>query len=369
MMDATPPLAAERFPAARWRAPAEGLGAALLFGLSTPFAKLLLPHSDPLTLAAMLYLGAGAGLFLFEACARMFAPLGPPREAGLARADLLAMAGVVIFGGVLGPVLMLTGLQHLSAVAGSLLLNLETPFTILLALAIFGEHLGRRETLGAAAIVGGALALGARGAGSRALSGDSIGVITIAAACFAWAIDNNLTQRLSLRDPVAVTRFKTSAAGSVMLAIAILRGGAAPRAAVIAAALTLGTVSYGLSLILNIRALRLHGAARQAAYFATAPFAGAVAAAFVLGERPGTDTLAAGLLMALGAAALVTASHAHWHRHEPLAHEHAHVHDQHHAHAHPADVPRAVAHSHWHRHEPLTHAHPHSSDAHHRHGH
>ncbi len=352
-----------------WRAPAEGLGAAILFGLSTPFAKLLLPHSDPLALAAMLYLGAGAGLWLIDLSGRRFANGHPRREAGLGRADLPLMAGVVIFGGIMGPLLMLTGLKHLSAIAGSLLLNLETPFTILLAIVVFGEHLGPREALGAAAIFIGALILAVAGAAPRAFHGDLFGILAIAAACLSWAIDNNLTQRLSIRDPIAVTRFKTSAAGAVMLAFALLRGRVAPRFGVIAAAVALGTVSYGLSLVLNIRALRSLGAARQAAYFATAPFAGAVAAAIVLGERPGTDTLGAGLLMALGAGALALASHAHPHRHEPLDHEHAHVHDQHHAHDHPAGAVPGTRHSHWHRHEPIAHAHSHLPDAHHRHTH
>lgn len=352
-----------------WRAPAEGLGAALLFGLSTPFAKILLPHSDPLALAAMLYLGAAAGLLIVSAFGRLAAAASGPKEPGLTSADLPVMAGVALFGGIVGPILMLAGLEHLSAVAGSLLLNLETPFTILLALAVFGDHMGRREALGATAVVLGAIVLGANGAGPRDLNGDAIGAIAIAGACMAWAIDNNLTQRLALRDPVAVTRFKTSAAGLAMLAIAIVRGGPAPHAGIIAAAAALGAVSYGFSLILNLRALRMLGAARQAAYFATAPFAGAIAAAIIFGERPGAATLAAGLLMALGAEAIAFAPHLHRHSHEPLEHEHRHVHDEHHAHAHPAGVSSAAAHSHWHRHEPLEHAHPHFPDPHHRHGH
>jgi drug/metabolite transporter (DMT)-like permease len=352
-----------------WGVPAQGLGAALLFGLSTPFAKILLPHSDPLTLAAMLYLGAAAGLSIFGAIGRLAAAAAEAKEPGLTSADLPVMAGIVIFGGIAGPILMLAGLERLSAVAGSLLLNLETPFTILLALAVFGDHMGRREAYGAAAIVIGAILLGAHGSRPRDLNGEAIGAIAIAGACMAWAIDNNLTQRLALRDPVAVTRFKTSAAGLAMLAIAIVRGDLAPRVGICAASVMLGTISYGASLILNMRALRMLGAARQAAYFATAPFAGAIAAAIIFGERPGAATLAAGLLMALGAGALASAPHVHRHRHEPLEHEHRHVHDEHHAHPHPAGISTVAAHSHWHRHEPIEHVHPHFPDPHHRHGH
>jgi drug/metabolite transporter (DMT)-like permease len=258
---------------------------------------------------------------------------------------------------------MLFGLARLSGLAGSLLLNLETPFTIALAVLVFGEHLSRREA-GAAAIVvlGGAL-LGARGG----WSGSAVGAVSIALACLCWAVDNNLSARLALKDPIRVLRIKTLCAGAANLVLALVLGGSLPPLAICAAALAVGSVSYGASLLLYLRAQRALGAARQAVLFAAAPFAGALASVPLLGDRPSALDLAAATLMALGIAGLLRARHSHLHTHAPLEHDHLHVHDEHHPHEHPPGV--AEPHAHPHQHDPVTHAHPHVSDPHHRHPH
>lgn len=336
-----------------------GLGAAALFGLSAPVAKLLLPTSGPLLLASLLYLGGGAGLGL--------AGIGAPRrEAPLERRDGPLLAGIILCGGMLGPVLMLVGLTRLSGVATSLLLNLEGPFTILIAVLLFGEHLGRRAVLAAACIFCGAAVLGLQAGEVRA---DWPGVLAVAGACLSWAVDNNLTQRLSLKDPVAVVRIKALGAGGCMLVLAVATGHPLPEARVVAAALALGAASYGLSIVLDMYALRLLGAAREAAYFATAPFLGALAALPLLGERLSLTDLLGGAAMALGVVLLVRERHGHVHTHEALEHEHLHTHDAHHQHEHPGMTDVTEPHSHPHRHAPLTHDHPHVSDLHHRHKH
>jgi len=339
-----------------------GLLAATLFGISAPLSKLLLPASGPLELAGLLYLGGGLGLVLFG-LARRCLP-GPRRvEAPIRRGDVPLLAGVILTGGILGPVLMLTGLQRMSAVTGSLLLNLEAPFTMLLAIVVFREHLGRRELGAAVCIVGGAVLLGIR---PGEIQGDWIGIAAIAGACLSWAIDNNLTQRLSLRDPIAVVRIKALGAGTCNLLLAALFGRAVP-AEIIGGALALGAASYGASILLDMYALRLVGAAREAAYFATAPFIGAVAAMPLTGAILAPSEMIAGGLMALGVVALLREHHSHLHVHEPIEHEHMHEHDDHHQHQHDERV--AGPHSHVHRHEPLVHDHPHVSDLHHRHRH
>jgi drug/metabolite transporter (DMT)-like permease len=338
----------------RLRGSALGLASALLFGLGAPVAKLLLPGTQPLVLAALLYLGAGLAFLLAR----------PSRaEAPLARSDAPWLAASVIAGAGAAPVFMLFGLARLSGLAGSLLLNLETPFTIALAVLIFGEHLSRREA-GAAAIVvlGGAL-LGARGG----WSGSAAGAVSIALACLCWAVDNNLSARLALKDPIRVLRIKTLCAGAANLVLALVLGGSLPPIATCAAALALGSVSYGASLLLYLRAQRALGAARQAVLFAAAPFAGALASVPLLGDRPSAVDLAAAALMALGIAGLLRARHSHLHTHAPLEHDHLHVHDDHHPHAHQPGV--AEPHAHPHKHDAVTHAHPHVSDPHHRHPH
>jgi drug/metabolite transporter (DMT)-like permease len=337
-----------------------GLLAAALFGLSAPFAKRLLGELSPQLLAGLLYSGAGLGLSAWRAVR------GAPREAALKRQDLPALAGVVIAGGVIGPLLLLMGLSRVSGIVGSLLLNLEGPFTMLLALLLFGEHLGRYGAAAATLIVAGAALLKLDPAPGSA---DVPGMLAIGLACLAWALDNNLTQRLSLRDPLAIVRIKTLAAGSFHLGLGLLLGGHLPGWRVCAAAMLLGLVSYGGSVVLDAHALRLVGAAREAAYFASAPFVGALFSTVLLGESLRWADVIAMLAMALGVAALLLERHSHWHEHEPLEHEHTHLHDEHHQHAHPPGVAPGEPHSHPHRHGALAHEHPHLPDAHHRHRH
>ena len=335
-----------------------GLAAAALFGASAPLAKLLIPGTGPLVLAGLLYLGAGAGLSALASLRRKGA------EAPLRAADAPTLTGMIVAGGLAGPVLLVVGLSRLSGVSASLLLNLEAPLTIALAVLAFGDHLSRGEGLGAGAVVAGAAAL-AWAPGAMRL--DAVGVAALAGACAAWALDNNLSQRLALRDPVAVARVKTLAAGLVNTALGLALGEQVPAARHAAAALAVGFGGYGVSIVLHLLAVRRMGAARQAAIFATAPFIGALVALPVLGERLGARDLVAGAVMAAGIAVLLRICHDHEHAHEALEHEHSHVHDDHHRHEHAGEV--AEPHSHPHRHAPLLHDHPHLPDVHHRHPH
>jgi drug/metabolite transporter (DMT)-like permease len=335
-----------------------GLASAALFGASTPVAKLLVPGTGPLVLAGLLYAGAGLGLALAGALRRGGV------EAPLQRSDLPVLAAAILTGGIVGPVLLVLGLARLPGLTASLLLNLEAPCTIALAVLFLGERLSRGEALGAGTIVMGAVALSwAPGP----LGADPIGTACIAGACAAWAIDSNLNQRLAIRDPVAVARAKALVAGPFGLALGLALGERLPSAARTGATLVTGSLGYGASVVLFLLAVRSLGAARQAAYFATAPFVGAVLAVPLLGERPLAVHLAAGALMALGTILMTRARHGHVHLHEPIEHEHAHVHDAHHAHAH--EGPVSEPHSHVHRHERLVHDHPHLPDLHHRHRH
>jgi drug/metabolite transporter (DMT)-like permease len=251
----------ERYDFTARRGAVYGLLAAALFGLSAPIAKVLLGRTSPQVLAGLLYVGAGIGLSAW----RWLRP--PSEEARLRRSDMPALAGVILCGGVLGPLLMLIGLQRVSAIAGSLLLNLEGPLTMTVAVLLFREHLGRYGVAAASFVLLGAALLEFQ---PGDISADPWGMACIAAACLAWAFDNNLTQRLSVRDPFAIVRIKSLAAGSFNLGFGLALGGRLPGLGGTAAALLLGAMSYGVSVVLDAYALRLLGAAREAAYFATA---------------------------------------------------------------------------------------------------
>src|SRR5258707_8379769 len=96
------------------------IASAVLFGASTPFAKLLIGGGvDPWLLAGLLYLGSGLGLSLWRAATALRG--APSSEAPLRRGDLPWLALVVLSGGVAGPALLMLGLATTTASSAALL--------------------------------------------------------------------------------------------------------------------------------------------------------------------------------------------------------------------------------------------------------
>jgi drug/metabolite transporter (DMT)-like permease len=339
------------------------LAAAALFGLSTPIAKTLLGAISPLLLAGLLYMGSGIGLALVltvRAISRRRASIVRPR--GL---DLVWLFGAIVLGGALGPYLLMYGLQMTDSASASLILNLEGVFTALLAWFAFNENFDRRIAAGMALIVAGGVVLSM---GSALRASGILELLAIAGACLAWAIDNNLTRKVSISDAMFVACIKGLIAGPISVALSLRYGAHLPSAILLIQAGLLGFVGYGLSLTLSVVALRNLGTARTGAYFSVAPFIGA-ALAVALGAPLTLTLIVAGLFMGAGVWLHLTESHAHRHRHSTLGHEHSHVHDVHHQHQHDSGWNGQEPHSHSHVHEPLEHAHPHYPDVHHRHEH
>ena len=349
----------------RWRGATLAIGAAILFGASTPAAKVLLGKTDPWLLAAILYLGSGLGLFALRILRRALAP-DAPRQTALHDKDWLWFSAAILAGGVIGPVLLMIGLSRSSAASTSLMLNLESVATALVAWFIFRENFDRRIAFGMVAIAAGAVILSWQGT----LGFESaLGPLAIAGACLAWAIDNNLTRKVSLSDPVQIAMLKGLVAGSINLALALWRGAASPGPGDFLAGAAIGLLGYGISLVMFVFALRAIGAARTGAYFATSPFIGALVAFAVLGEPLTWQVAFAGLLMAIGLWFHLTERHEHEHEHAPVVHEHRHSHDIHHAHAHGPGDPSGEPHAHRHAHTRLRHTHQHFPDPHHAHEH
>ncbi|MBV9733237.1 MAG: EamA family transporter [Verrucomicrobia bacterium] len=339
--------------------------AAVLFGASTPFSKLLLGQIDPLLLAGLLYLGSGAGLTLWIGFQRLILK-AKNQEAGLRLKDLPWLAGAILAGGVVAPILLMQGLAVTPASSASLLLNMEGVLTALFAWFVFKENFDQRIMLGMAAILLGGVLLSWQ---SRPELGVPWGAIGIVGACFGWAIDNNLTRKVSAANPAQVAALKGLVAGTTNVLLAFSIGARLPAIPGLTGAALLGFLSYGVSLTCFVLALRHIGTARTGAYFSTAPFIGAILSLALLHEPVSWLFWIAGGLMILGVWLHLTEYHAHLHRHEPLAHDHLHWHDQHHQHAHTATDPPGEPHSHVHRHEELLHSHPHYPDLHHRHKH
>jgi drug/metabolite transporter (DMT)-like permease len=341
---------------------AAALAAALLFGASTPLAKQLLHDTPPMLLAGLLYLGSGVGLSI----ARLLRDRGW-RTPALTAAEWRWLLLSVGFGGVLAPVLLMLGLARTPAASASLLLNLEAVLTALLAWLAFRENTDRRVVLGMVLIVAGAAVLAGRGAPqAHGLGG---GAPLIALACLCWALDNNLTRKVSASDAVFLAALKGLTAGAVNTGIALLLAQRLPAPAGIAQAMAVGLLGYGVSLVLFVVALRGLGAARTGAYFSTAPFLGAAIAVLAFGERPPPTFWLAAMLMGAGVWLHLQERHQHVHTHRPMTHTHRHVHDEHHRHAHDFDWDGREPHTHEHAHALLTHSHAHYPDIHHQHDH
>ncbi len=335
------------------------LVSALLFGASTPASKLLLASLEPFQLAGLLYLGAALGMIPVVALER--------RRDQRARLDILnaaRLAGAVLFGGVIGPVLLLIALRFTLSGSVSLLLNLEMVATAVLGVVFFREHLDRTGWFGVAGVVGAGVLVAGNG-GWPGLAG----ALLTAAACVCWAIDNHLTALIDGITPARSTLVKGLVAGALNLSIGLAASSLAATSETIAAALAVGALCYGASIALYIAAAQDLGATRAQAVFASAPFVGAALAFVFLDEPVRLVLLAAAVLLVPSVAALFTSQHAHLHAHDRVAHTHGHRHDDgHHLHSHPSQG-ASLRHTHAHDHEPLTHAHPHWPDVHHRHDH
>jgi drug/metabolite transporter (DMT)-like permease len=338
--------------------------AAVLFGASTPFSKILLGKTQPVLLAGLLYLGSGVGLAVWSGLHSW--SKGGTREAQLKRSDLPWLAGAILSGGIIGPILLMVGLAVTPASSASLLLNLEGVFTALLAWFVFKENFDRRIAWGMAAITSGGLLLSWAG---RLEMGAFWGTLGISGACLAWAIDNNLTRKVSAGDPVQIAAAKGLVAGVVNLTIALATGAHVPTFLTVTLAALVGFFGYGVSLTLFVLALRHIGTARTGAYFSLAPFAGALISLLILRDSLSYQFVIAAALMGVGVWLHLTERHEHKHEHEAIEHDHRHVHDEHHQHEHDGGVPLGEPHSHPHRHERMVHVHHHYPDIHHRHAH
>lgn len=344
----------------------QAIAAAALFGSSAPIAKLLLGQIEPIPLAAFLYLGSGLGLLLYRNLQKVDQSSGT--EARLTKDDFPWLVGAILAGGVAAPIILLFGLRSTPAATASLLLNFEGVATAVIAALVFREAIGKQVWWAIVFITFASILLSLN-PGSE--WGISLGAAGVLGACFLWGVDNNLTRNISAKDPLEIVTIKGIVAGSFSLLLAFFLHNPFPGTDKILGAMALGCLSYGLSMVLFIFAMRGLGAARTSAFFGTAPFVGSLLSIILFHELPGIPFIISLPFMVLGAALLFTEKHEHRHLHALLTHEHRHRHnDEHHNHHHEAEGSLInVFHSHTHTHLVIEHSHPHSPDLHHRHDH
>lgn len=328
--------------------------AAVLFGASAPAASALSGDMPALVLAGLLYVGAAIAVTPAVVRHR-------PSVTSL-RAGWRPLAVAVVFGGAVGPALLVAGLARTSAATASLLLNFELVATVLLAATLFREHLGAR-ILAASLLVTGAGVILVWQPGVAFNTGG----LLVVGACACWGLDNSVTSRIDQLSPEHITLTKGLVAGGANLLLGLILASSLDlRTGEVLAALAIGALGYGVSITLWVKGARDLGAARGQVIFAAAPFIGAAGAWAVLGDPVTVAQLVAVPLAIFGVGLSLRSDHEHEHIHEPLVHEHEHLHDDgHHTHSHrPSVVGR---HSHRHEHDVHVHAHPHVPDLHHRH--
>ena len=339
----------------------QALLAAVFFGASAPLSKLLLGNVPPVLMAAFLYLGSGTGITLIKAAQKMRHP-AQTTEAALKRKDLPWLAGAILSGGVVAPILLMFSLKATPASTASLLLNFEGVGTTLIALIAFKEAIGGRAWAAMLAITLASILLSTDFTKSWGLSPGAVGIIL---ACAFWGLDNNFTRNISDKDPLAIVAWKGLLAGAFSLCLGLFLGNQVPPLWTVAAILLIGWVCYGLTTVLFIQSMQGLGAARTSALYGTAPLAGVILSVFMFGEFPSVLFLFAALLALGGALLLVNEKHTHFHVHPALVHDHRHSHaDSWHAHD---SAPGA--HAGTHEHPAQAHDHDHTPDIHHRHGH
>jgi drug/metabolite transporter (DMT)-like permease len=337
-----------------------GLLSGFLFGVATPFSKLLLAGLNSFQLAGLLYLGAALAMlpYIFKKNSKL--------KMLFQSGNKSKTIGIIFFGGFLGPLLLLAGLKIANAASVSIWLNMELVATAILGVVLFKDSLDKITWIGVLlTIVAGIITTLGEGA-----SGITSGLL-ITAACICWGVDNHLTALTDGASPQTVTFVKGTVAGTVNLIIGCLIANHSLVLGNVVPAILVGIFSYGFSIVLYVTSAQNIGATRSQILFSTAPLWGVVLSyLFYQGSFQWVHIISIALL---AIAVIVTnlLSHKHPHTHARLEHLHYHQHtDGHHNHLHEGEtVPKRKWHSHIHIHDPLSHEHPHDPDLHHRHEH
>jgi drug/metabolite transporter (DMT)-like permease len=337
-----------------------GILSGFLFGIATPFSKLLLAGLNSFQLAGLLYLGAALAMlpYIFRKNSNLKLLFQPGCRA--------KTAGIIFFGGFAGPLLLLAGLRMANAASVSIWLNMELVATAILGVLIFKDALDRNTWIGVfLTIIAGIVVSFGEGT-----SGITSGLL-ITAACACWAVDNHLTALTDGASPQTVTFVKGIVAGSVNLIIGCLIAGQVMVMGNVVQAIIVGIFAYGFSIVLYVTSAQNIGATRSQILFSTAPIWGVIFSYLFVHEPFQWVHLISITLLVL--AVIITNLFTHKHRHTHVVMEHIHYHqhtDVHHIHSHDGEtIPERKWHSHLHTHDPMTHEHPHDPDLHHRHRH
>lgn len=282
---------------------------AILIGGSAPLTKLLIGGAEPLALAALISLGSGAGALFFFLAGTAMKNRWSRGEIPPGKRDIPWLVGVTIFGGVLAPVTLIISLSGTPAATASLLLNFEAVATTLIAAAIFRERVSRRVWVALGLITAACILLTYDPAAGLGLSLPALGILL---TCLFWALDNNMGQRLSAKDPLMIISIKGLGASTITFLFAFAAGQQLPEVVTMIAAMTVGFFCYGgLTSIFFLLALRGIGAARAGSLLAVSPFFSVLFSLVLFAEIPAAVFYVALPVMVIGAWLLISERHSH----------------------------------------------------------
>lgn len=269
--------------------------AAALYAVNSPLSKLLLDFMPPTLMAGFLYVGAGLGMGVIALARKVKGRV--PTEQAMTKGDLPYTIAMIVLD-IAAPIFLLLGLSHTTAANASLLNNFEIVATALIALMVFKERISPRLWLGILCVT---LSCALLSFEDMASLDFSVGSLFVLLACVCWGVENNCTRRLSDKDPLLIVLLKGIFSGLGSIVIGLCLGERIEVLWSVVAVLAVGFVAYGLSIFFYVHAQRLLGAARTSAYYAVAPFIGALLSLIIFGQMPQYTYFIALAIMAVGA--------------------------------------------------------------------
>ncbi|PKK94622.1 MAG: EamA family transporter [Tenericutes bacterium HGW-Tenericutes-5] len=268
--------------------------AALFYGFSAPLSKVLLNYLSPYLMSSLLYFGAGIGMFLIVMLSKKQRTI--PLNQTYGKKDIKYIVLMILLD-IIAPILLMLGLLRTNASTASLLNNFEIVFTAIIAMIFFKEVIGKKMWISIALIVVSGVFLSFEDFTGFHVS---FGAVLVLLASLSWGLENNCTRMLSHGNPLYVVILKGfgSGLGSLIIAFSLNEMNAIWYYVIFA--LLLGFFSFGMSLYFYISAQKTLGAARTSAYYATAPFAGAIFSFIFLNEEISIVFIIAFVVMAFG---------------------------------------------------------------------
>lgn len=273
--------------------------AAALYAINIPFSKMLIEHVDATMMAGLLYLGAGAGMFLYTSISGIFGKKVVKEP--LTKAELPYTIAMVVLD-IFAPILLMNGLKITSSANATLLNNFEIVATSMIALVIFKEVISKRLWIAIALVTISSVILTFEGSESFSFN---IGSLLVLGATVCWGFENNCTNKISNKSSEEIVIIKGVFSGLGSFIAALIIGETIPELIYIVLVLLLGFVSYGLSINFYISAQKHIGAAKTSAFYSISPFLGVIFSLMLLGERPGVQFYIALGIMIVGTVLIV----------------------------------------------------------------